>query len=230
MARAVPPVIVTRPAPGNAATHARLADAGIAARLVPLALAEPVAWTVPDARVDALLLTSANAVRFAGPGLAAVAHLPAWCVGPATAAAARTLGLTVAQVGDGGVDALLAGDAPPRMLWLSGENRTIVTPPPGAMILPVPCYRMAALPVDPAALAGPAILLIHSVAAARRLATLVTERSTTAVVAISGAVAAAAGPGWRQVEVPAQPDDAAMVAIAVKLCQKRAWPRQQDGE
>jgi uroporphyrinogen-III synthase len=58
---------------------------------------QPVAWDAPG-DVDALLIGSANAIRHAGPGLAAYAGLPTYTVGAATAQAAREAGLDVVAV------------------------------------------------------------------------------------------------------------------------------------
>ena len=63
-------VVILRPEPGASATLARAAAAGIAAVAIPLFAIAPVDWVAPDAKAyDALLLTSANAVRFAGEQL-----------------------------------------------------------------------------------------------------------------------------------------------------------------
>ena len=58
---------------------------------MPLFSVESLAWKVPDAAsFDALLLTSANAVRQAGAGLTQLRGLPVHAVGAATATAARS--------------------------------------------------------------------------------------------------------------------------------------------
>nr|WP_241769309.1 uroporphyrinogen-III synthase [Sphingomonas melonis] len=102
-------VLVVRPEPGTARTLARLRALGVDAAAFPLFATVPVPWQAPDpAAHDALLITSANAVRHAGPTLAALAHLPVIAVGAQTAAAARAAGLAVAVVGTGGVAEALA--------------------------------------------------------------------------------------------------------------------------
>ena len=71
------PLIILRPEPGASETAARAVAAGLSVRPVPLFSAGPVAWTPPNIdQHDALLLTSANAPRFAGAGLAALAFRP----------------------------------------------------------------------------------------------------------------------------------------------------------
>ena len=62
------PLAVLRPEPGNGATAARIEELGFRAIRLPLFAVRALAWTMPDAADhDALLLTSANAVRFGGP-------------------------------------------------------------------------------------------------------------------------------------------------------------------
>ncbi len=85
------PLAVLRPEPGNAATAARIAAAGARTIRLPLFAVGPLAWTPPDPAVhDALLLTSANAVRQAGPGLAGYRTLPVHAVGAAPARSGTT--------------------------------------------------------------------------------------------------------------------------------------------
>ncbi len=205
--------------PGNAETVGRLAMLGVIALPIPLFAVEPVAWLPPPVDgIDALLLTSANAVRHAGGGLATVRDVPAWCVGETTAAAARGAGLTVARVGTEGVTALLAGTSQ-QLLWLCGEERTGLLHQDEQRVAAIPVYRSAELPFPTTALEQASVAMLHSARAARRLAALVPDRADIAIVAISHDVAAAAGEGWRNVAVAAHPSDAEMVAIAAKLCQ-----------
>ena len=91
---------------------------------MPLFQIEPITWRAPDAgQFDALLLTSANAVRVGGPGLAALRDLPVHAVGEATAAAAREAGFDVATVGYAGVERLVGAlDPKLRLLHLAGEH------------------------------------------------------------------------------------------------------------
>ena len=73
------PIVVLRPEPGARATVARIEALGGHALAAPLFAIRPLPWTPPDpADHDALVLTSANAARMAGAGLARVAALPAF--------------------------------------------------------------------------------------------------------------------------------------------------------
>jgi len=213
------PLAVLRPEPGNAATARAIEALGRSAIRLPLFAIVPLAWDGPPAgEHDALILTSANAVRQAGPALQAYAALPVHAVGAATAAAARAAGLRVVATGDADGRALLdaAGRAGVRRaLLLTARDRAIAGHPALSAIRTV--YASAAIEgVDPAPLRG-TVALVHSQRAARRLAMLVEDRGTLAVAAIAPAVADALGSGWRAVAVADRPDDAATIAAAIAL-------------
>lgn len=221
------PLLVTRADPGATATVRRARAAGLDARHVPLFAARPLDWATPDpAGFEALLLTSAQAARLAGPHLAALANLPAYAVGEATAAAARGAGLDVAVVGDQGGRALLdamASRAIGRVLWLCGRDRTALAAK-GIAMTPIPVYAVDAAP-PPAEwnglLAAPAVIMAHSVRGAQRIAELAGDRRKhLTLLAISASVAAAASEGWVAKAVSDRPDDAAMLAEAHALCHK----------
>jgi len=221
------PLVVTRADPGGAATAARAAAMGLDVRHLPLFEARALDWSIPDpADFDALLITSAQAARLAGPGLSRLASLPVYAVGRASADAAAAAGLAIARVG--GTDAQSLVDAMTssnigRILWLCGRDRSALDPR-GADLVARACYAVDPVP-PPAgwaeAVAGPAVLLVHSGRGARRLADLVpTGRERLSLVAISAAVARAAGAGWDRIVLAERPDDAAMLAQAHALCHK----------
>lgn len=222
------PVLVTRAEPGNAATVARARELGLDARAMPLFAARALDWQAPDARdFDALLLTSAQALRLAGPELEELKALPAHAVGSATATAAKTAGLTVAMTGPGDAqslfDAMASSEKTSNILWLCGRERTAFDAR-GTRLVPLPVYAVD--PVDPPSdwvrlIAEPAAILAHSARGAARIAELVgADRGHLSLVAISAAAAAAAGEGWAAVTVTERPDNAAMVTAAYALCQK----------
>ena len=212
-------VVILRPEPGASATLERAAAAGIAAVAIPLFAIAPVDWVAPDAKAyDALLLTSANAVRFAGEQLTGLRAMPAYCVGETTAAAARETGLEVAATGAGDASALV--DLVPaglRLLHLTGKAHRAI---PGVAAIIV--YHSVAIDPPPSleALAGN-VAMVHSPRAGKRLADLVEARGDIGIAAISAAAAAACGGGWREVAAIAAPDDGALLALAAALCQKR---------
>jgi uroporphyrinogen-III synthase len=177
-----------------------------------------VAWDAPDPRAfDFLLLTSANAVRHGGPGLARLRGLAVLAVGLATAAAARAAGFSIAQIGEGGVAALLAGvTAGQRLLHLTGVDHQAA----GTRhhIHTIAVYRAA--PLECVLPAGECVALVHSARAGARLAELAHERGAITIVALSAGAAAACGTGWAGVATPERPDEAALLALAARLCQE----------
>ncbi len=221
------PLIVTRPEPGNAATVERAKEMGFDAHAMPLFAARALDWAAPPADdFDALLLTSAVAARLAGPGLARLASRPAYAVGAATARAAEAAGLTVAMTGTADAARLLdamTSENIRNILWLCGRDRSEFDAC-GAAITPLPCYAVDPVPPPPqwsGLIAAPAVLLAHSARAARRISDLVgAARAHLSLVAISPAVAAAAGAGWRDLAIAGQPDDVAILAQARALWHK----------
>lgn len=220
------PLIIVRPEPGASDTARRAQELGLVTRRIPLFAIEAVDWHVPDAiDFDALLLTSANAARHAGPRLAMLASLPCHCVGAATAAAARAAGLTVAETGNSDAQSLvdsMTSRGHRKLLWLTGKNRTTLRSDT-AQITPLVCYHAAEIAAPSGwakAVAAPAVLLLHSARAAQRASALARHaRKHLIAIAVSDAVAAAAGPGWEQLAVAPAPTDADLLAIAAKLCQ-----------
>ena len=213
-------LLLLRPEPGLSASAEHARSLGLEVVTCPLFVIEPVAWTAPDpARFDALLLTSANAVRYAGPGLAALAALPVFAVGDSTAEAARAAGLTVTMVGAAGAQHLL--DALPgrrKLLHLAGVDHGATT---GHSVTTVPVYRAGQIDDPQLPDVSNMVVAVHSPRAGTRLAELVSERSSTTIAAISEAAASACGSGWGTVEWPPHPTDSALLALAARLCQSR---------
>ena len=225
------PVLAIRPEPGLAATLAAGRAAGLEMIGAPLFAIRPRAWTPPPARgFDALLIGSANALRHAGPGLAAFAHLPVLAVGEATAAHARAAGFTIGAQGAGGLQAVLdslRGAAGPRhLLRLAGEEHVALAAPPQVRIETRIVYAAEPQPLEPdaaAAIAGGAVVLLHSAAAARQFASecdrLALPRARLALAALGPRVLEAAGIGWAALACAAQPAEPALLALARDLCQ-----------
>ena len=219
-------LVVLRPEPGASATLERAQAMGLEADAMPLFEVEPVAWQAPDAaRFDALLLTSANAVRHGGGGLRSLRQLPVYAVGEATAAAAREAGFDIAGTGDAGAERLLGSiESDVRLLHLCGEHR--MEPDAKQAITAIAVYRATELPLpeDFRRIEGQ-VAAVHSPRAGRRLAELAgqagIDRSSVRIAAISAAAAAAAGPGWESCEAAEAPDDSALLALAARLCDNR---------
>jgi len=220
------PLLVLRPEPGASATVAAARAMGLEAIAAPLFAIAPVGWSLPDALPEAILLTSANAVRHGGTPLTVLTGLPAYAVGAATAEAARQLGFGRIVTGDGDAEAILAlarRDGISALLHLAGrEHRDVV--PDDIRIdrrIVYAANPVATLPEAARAALPGAIALLHSPRAARLFARLV-DPAGIAIAAISPATLAAAGPGWRRAEAAAQPTDASLLAVAAKLCNQQA--------
>lgn len=222
------PLLILRPEPGNAATVAAALDLGMEAIAAPLFTVQPVSWDTPG-DVDALLIGSANAIRHAGPGLAAYAGLPTYTVGAATAEAAREAGLAVIAVGSGGLQPVLDTVTHPRLLRLAGQEHLPLTPPPHVRMIerivyaatPLPLPRLAARLMLTHALPGVAVVL-HSAAAATHLAgemdRLELPREKLHLIALGPRIAQAAGTGWAAIHTGPAPDERSLLALAHQVC------------
>lgn len=219
------PLAVLRPEPGNRIMAAAVEARGRRALRLPLFAIAPLAWTPPDpAAFDALILTSANAVRQGGPGLSVLRNLPVYAVGASTAESAERAGLRVALVGRSGAAALVeAAQAAGvrRALHLAGRERTLDE---GGIVADIrTVYASEEVPVPPEAaarLAG-SIALVQSARAGERLGEIIDgagiARSRIAVAAMSAACARAAGDGWAAVSVAGEPSPEALLDTAVAL-------------
>ena len=210
-------LLLLRPEPGLSASAERARRLGLEPIACPLFQAEALSWQVPDpAAYDALLLTSANAIRHGGSGLDKLRTLPVHAVGNATAEAAREAGFEIASTGDGTVEKLLATlPRELRLLHLAGENhRDTARDRMDRCIV----YRSAAIQ-DPAlpALEG-LVVAVHSARAGLRLAELAGSRDRTAIAAISESAAEASGAGWERIGIAEHPSDSSLLALAAMLC------------
>ena len=215
-------MLLLRPEPGLSASAARARALGLKVIACPLFRIEPLGWEAPDpADYDALLLTSANAVRHAGNELGRFTSLPVHAVGQATASAASDAGLNVVNIGWAGASELLATlPLSARLLHLAGEHPG--RPDSSHRIDTRVVYRSAAIE-EPGLPSLPGLVAaVHSPRAGARLAELASERSGTKIVAISEAAAAACGQGWEGVETAEAPDDRSLLALAAMLCHTSA--------
>lgn len=222
------PLLVLRPEPGAAATTARAIAAGWHVIAAPLFTIVAEAWEAPDpAGFDALMLTSAQAVRHAGDGLALYRHLPVYAVGEATGVQALEAGF--ADVRMGSADAallvtMMVRDGINHALHLAGREHRVLD------AAPIPIERRIVYAADPltelpaaarAAVRDNAVALIHSQRAGAVFANLLEKAGIdpagVRVAAISGA--AGAGP-WRTIRIADHPDDSGLLAAAARLCEK----------
>lgn len=186
-------VLVTRPQPGAARTAERLGRAGFEPVLLPLTEIRHLPLHAADwpARPDAVAVTSANALRALTPDIVnRLADIPIYCVGRATAAAARRIGFRHVREGSGdatGLAGRLVGDlaAGGSALYLCGRVRTPDfeqrTKSAGLSVTSVEAYDTVAAAlsrevVEQAFAAGPIdAILLHSAETARRIPELFAE-------------------------------------------------------
>jgi uroporphyrinogen-III synthase len=211
-------LLLLRPEPGLSQSAERAVGLGLAVVACPLFRIEPVQWRAPNPTAyDALLLTSANAVRQAGAELETVSGLPVYAVGAATAEMAEAAGLRIAGVGRGDIVALLAEiPGSQKLLHLAAEHRREVDSHHNIDHITV--YRSAAIDDPGLPRLDSLVAAVHSPRAGVRLAELAPNRDRTAIAAISEAAAEACGPGWERVEVAEKPDDTSLLAVAAMLC------------
>ena len=201
---------------------------GLVAIVDPLFRITSRAWEAPAKDTfDALMLTSANSLRFGGNGLLQYLETPVLAVGERTADAARLAGFSVEVTGDGsGADLLAAlpADRYHRILRLTGKHH-VTLPETRHEITSVQVYEAENLPLGAqaqTALMQSNVTLLHSPRAARifceEIDRLDLPRQHTHLAVLSDAVAAAAGAGWKSISVAAKPIDDALLSSAARLC------------
>lgn len=161
-------VLLTRPHPDNEDSAARLRARGLKVLLAPMLRLEPIGLSeAPRGHYDAVIVTSANALRAIEPQLARtdLTSRPLFAVGERTAAAARRMGFgdVIAAGGDSALlrDCVLesaqaeALPATSRLLYLTGADlsRDLVgeLAAHGIEVVAETTYRMIALATLPAA-------------------------------------------------------------------------------
>jgi uroporphyrinogen-III synthase len=224
------PLIVIRPQPGCNSTVMAAMGLGMNALAAPLFTIDPLPWQAPASdSFDALLLGSANALRHSGDALAFYAGKPCYVVGEATGAAAEAAGLHVIAVAEGGLQSVLdqVSSAHARLLRLGGEERVQLTVPENLKMTEKVVYRAVPQPIPPpfiTVLRKPCIVMLHSAAAARHFSeqceTHDMNRSTISLAVIGPRVGSVVGKGWRRVSVASHSNDAALLALAGKMCQE----------
>jgi uroporphyrinogen-III synthase len=203
---------------------------GLQAVVAPLFDIAAVAWDPPSSsEVDCVLLTSANAARHGGPQLDIYRNKPCFAVGESSAGAAEAAGFMDIRSGDSDGPALFraAADAGmKRALHLCGREH-IPAEDPRLQVERRIVYAAEAAPVLPETAADAirrgAVALLHSPRSAALFRRLCEEaglcRADIAIAALSEAVAASAGPGWKEVASAARPTDDALLELGAKLCQ-----------
>ena len=179
-------VWITRTPPGGEATARRVRAMGLGAVVAPLLYPEAMEL-VPPAPDEDVIFTSTNGVRF----FKGATGRTAWCVGEATAKAARGAGFADVRVGPGDVAELAARMtselARPAVHWGGAHVRGDLVGElarAGHRVRRVVAYRARAVEGCPVAKAD--VVLLHSSRAAQAYARLCTGR-VRASVAISAA-------------------------------------------
>ena len=228
-------LLLTRPRPDSEGLAARLAEMGIETLIAPVLQIEPLPAGLPDIADDeTVLLTSANGARaLARASERRDLHLLA--VGDATAAAARAAGFSDVTSAERDSDALTrlaidrAGAEKGRVLHITGSH--VAGDLEGSLTAAGLSYRRLALYEARAAETLPAIVetaltsggvdgvILYSPRSAGVLRELLqaaelgdAPQKMTAYC-LSGAVAKAAGKGWRRVEVAKAPDTDSLLAL-----------------
>lgn len=163
-----PTLLLTRPDAAARRFVAELDLPGLSVMISPLIRITPVAHDATTlAMAPGLVFTSVHAVPWGGPGKGR----PAFCVGPATATAARAAGFSVTQ-GPGDAEGLipLLGKLPDGALHPRGAHIARPLPVPGVVV-----YDQVAQPLSVQARAllagpGPVILPLFSPRSARLMA------------------------------------------------------------
>jgi uroporphyrinogen-III synthase len=226
-------LLIIRPEPGASATAARAKAAGFEPILLPMFSIARRAWKASATEhFDALLFTSANAVRHAGDELNSYRALPVHAVGERTAAALHGLAIEPVSIGSDGVDEALAAArraGHKNIIWLAGEDHTKPLVPDGLTLEIAICYASEALPLTPdtaTRIAQADSVALHSIRAAQHFSAIVgqfgIDRSTLTVAAFSPAIAAAAGEGWRAVAIAAQPTDRALLSALDEVARQQS--------
>jgi uroporphyrinogen-III synthase len=227
-----PLLLLTRPVQEAGRTIAAAAAVGFDTLSAPLLTIESLPFELPAGPFDALLFTSARAPDLVASRAPALTGLPAYAVGAHTGAALEAAGFRL--VGEGLTDgsailARAAANGARRLLHLAGEATAPVEVPAGLHLARVAVYaarRVAALSDEAlAALREGRIFatLLFSARTSRHFSRLVTaaglDRGGLRIVALSGAVAEAAGPDWAAVATANAPDIAEALAAAHRLWQ-----------
>ena len=152
---------------------------------------------------------------------------PTFVVGDATARAAATAGLIVRHIGHGDGAALAAAAASAgigRMLHLCGREHR---PLRGSIeVTDCPVYAAEARhhlpPAAVEAISRGAVVLLHSPRSAALFSGLADAaglaRDRILLAAISANAAASAGAGWNTIAIADQPNDDALLAAALAMC------------
>ncbi len=227
-------VLVTRPEKDSTELARILGLAGHEAILSPMLTIVPLAWDMPTENIDAVVLTSHNAVTEAHREK--LKNIPCYCIGQTTADAARAAGYHIVASCGGDRAALVqsvAADKPRHALYLSGHDERadlfaeLATV--GVRATKRRVYEARAVtafsPSAVSALQNNSIdyVLLYSPRSARLFRTLLdalpgAQKSGLVLACLSAAVADACGADWAQIIVAQTPTTAHLLAASGLLC------------
>jgi uroporphyrinogen-III synthase len=230
-------VLVTRPDLSARATAAKLVALGHEPLLLPLTEAvhntNAAERALSESR-GALAVTSAEALRaLPQQSLATYLHRPIFCVGPATAKAAETIGFSNISCGQGtGLDlselVIAKGKRTDPLTYLAGSPRSPDfeerLTQAGVSFRTVEVYRMVPIEHDPKAIAlqlgeqRPNVILLYSHETARRFFELVDHATLRTIgnvrfLCMSAHVAAAVPAHSGEIAIAAEPSEKALLAL-----------------
>jgi uroporphyrinogen-III synthase len=227
-------ILVTRPEKDSAVLAEIIGRAGHEAIVSPLMDIVPVAWAMPETDIDALVLTSHNAVSAYHAEI--LKKYPCFCIGAATAQAASAAGFDVIAHADGdrsGLITALVSSNSKNILFLSGhiERADLVTELAASGIQAVrrivyEAHARTCFSADAArALAENSIdcVLLFSPRSAAIFRTLHegltgAAKSRLTLACLSAAVAQACGAGWSHIALAQQPSTQHLLAAAGIMC------------
>jgi uroporphyrinogen-III synthase len=224
--------LLTRPYKDSMRLADLVQEAGHTAIVSPLLEIVPLPWTMPDAQVDAVVLTSHNAVS--QQHLQELSGLTCYCIGAATADAAHVSGLNVVAHAEGeraGLVAKIAADKPRHVLFLSGhlERADLIAElaQAGVMATKKLAYEAQELPAFSHA-AHDALsrqeidwVLLYSPRSATVFCRLFdAPKSSVRLACLSSAVADTCGADWAQIVVAAQPSTSSLLAACGIMCDR----------
>jgi uroporphyrinogen-III synthase len=216
-------LLIIRPQPGTDETARAAKEMAINAIVMPLFEVRSIDWTPPDlAQMDAVMITSANAIHFGGAGLATLTNLPVYAVGDKSAAAARAAGFKVVWSGKFDANALLSAASANgcrKLFWPAGADKSELAVPGGITIHAISVYNSAILPASPEMLALlqlPVCVALHSVRASRYFLAICEthniDKQQITVFALSQKISDAIGQGWAYKLVADCPDDTSLLS------------------
>ncbi len=226
-------VIILRPEPGASLSSEVARSLGFDPIIASASEIKPIAWDIPSTdRFDALMITSANALRVNAQHISRYKDLPLFAVGKATAALAKDMGFTVAAIGQGGAKALfpkLIDYGAKNVLRLVGADYVPVDATDAIQITTIITYEAQHLPISSHLKAlfidqsnGPHIFTFHSERAAQIFHRYVdhynkighifdTNLHYAAVLAPS--IAKSVGTKWKKLLISPNANDHAMMTM-----------------